>query len=73
LYCTARAAVIQTYERWLRAQLRDPSSAASREIARLARLARTRDLCLVCWCAPRPCHAEVIQRVIEESNTAEEA
>jgi hypothetical protein len=67
-----RAAVIRAYERWLREQLRNPSSPASREIRRLAQLARTRDLCLVCWCAPLPCHAEVIQRVIEEMNTTQE-
>jgi hypothetical protein len=67
---TDRAAVIQAYARWLVEQLRDPGSAASREIARLAQLARTQDLCLVCWCAPKACHAAVIKRLIEEINAS---
>ena len=61
-----RAAVIRAYERWLREQLRDESSAASRVIRDLAEQARHHDLCLLCWCAPRPCHADVIKRIIEE-------
>jgi hypothetical protein len=61
-----RAAVIRAYERWLVGQLRDESSAASRAIAELVEMARTQDVCLVCWCAPLPCHADVIKRVIEQ-------
>ena len=61
-----RATVIRAYERWLRAQLRDDESAASRAMRELAERARREDVCLVCWCAPRPCHADVIKRIIEE-------
>jgi hypothetical protein len=57
-----RAAVIRAYEDWLAEQLLDPSSPASREIHRLAELARKQDLCLVCWCAPKACHADIIKR-----------
>jgi hypothetical protein len=60
-----RAQVIRDYEDWLAEQLLDPSSPASREMSRLAALARRQDLCLVCWCAPLPCHADVIKRTIE--------
>jgi hypothetical protein len=36
-----------------------------RELERLARLARERgQLTLVCWCAPEPCHVEVIREII---------
>lgn len=36
------------------------------EIARLARLdAQGRDIVLVCWCAPDPCHTEVIRNAIQ--------
>jgi hypothetical protein len=65
---TTRAAVIQAYEDWLAEQLLDPSSPASREIHRLAELARKQDLCLVCWCAPKACHAAIIKRTIETIN-----
>jgi Domain of unknown function (DUF4326) len=63
-----RAAVIRDYEDWLAEQLLDPSSTVSREIHRLAELARKQDLCLVCWCAPLPCHANIIKRTIEAIN-----
>ena len=63
-----RVQVIRNYEDWLAEQLLDPSSPASREIERLAELARKQDLCLVCWCAPLPCHANIIKRTIEAIN-----
>jgi uncharacterized protein DUF4326 len=63
-----RAAVIRGYEGWLAEQLLDPSSPASREIHRLAKLARKQDVCLVCWCAPKACHADIIKRTIEAIN-----
>ena len=63
-----RAAVIRDYEDWLAEQLLDPKSPASREIHRLAELARKKDLCLVCFCAPKACHADIIKRTIEAIN-----
>jgi hypothetical protein len=63
-----RAQVIRDYEDWLAEQLLDPCSPASIEIHRLAALARKQDLCLVCWCAPKACHADIIKRTIEAIN-----
>jgi hypothetical protein len=63
------AAVIQAYEDWLAEQLLDPSSPASIEIYRLSELARKQDVCLVCWCAPKACHADSIKRTIEAINS----
>jgi hypothetical protein len=63
-----RAAVIRAYEDWLAEQVLDPSGPASREIHRLAELARNQDLCLVCFCAPKACHADIIKRTIEAIN-----
>ena len=65
-----RAQVIHDYEDWLAEQLLDPSSPVSREIHRLAALARKQDLCLVCFCAPKACHADIIKRTIEAINRA---
>lgn len=31
----------------------------------LVELARQGDLTLVCWCAPKPCHADVLKTLIE--------
>ncbi len=65
-----RSAVIRDYEDWLAEQLLDPCSAASIELHRLAALARKQDLCLVCFCAPKACHADMIRRTIEAINRA---
>ena len=63
-----RAQVIRDYEDWLAEQLLDPSSAASIEMSRLAALARKQDMCLICWCAPKAGHADIIKRTIEAIN-----
>src|SRR4051812_4691155 len=65
---TDRATVIRAYEHWLREQLRDEQSATNRAIRTLAERARHHDLCLICWCAPLPCHADAIKHIIEEIN-----
>ena len=50
-----RAAVIERYRRWLWNEIRQ-GRLDSAELAALA----GKDL--VCWCAPEPCHAEVLAR-----------
>jgi len=65
-----RAAVIREYEDWLAEQLLDPHSASSIEMSRLAALARKQEICLLCFCAPKACHADVIKRTIEAINRA---
>lgn len=38
----------------------------SAELQRIAELVRNgQDVALACWCAPRPCHGDVIKRAIE--------
>ncbi len=62
-----RKQVIQKYRQWFEVQLEDETSQVSREIARLVEKAkRYGDLRLLCWCAPLPCHAEVIKAEIEK-------
>jgi len=63
-----RAQVIRDYEDWLAEQLLDPKSPASIELHRLAVLARKQDICLVCFCAPKACHADIIKRTIAAIN-----
>lgn len=60
-----RAEVIRKYEVWLSRQAcaRDPRVYG--ELERLAALARERGtLTLVCFCAPLPCHAEIIREIL---------
>jgi hypothetical protein len=60
-----RATVIARYRQWLRDCIIAGDPRVSRELERLARLARERgQLTLVCWCAPQPCHADVIREFL---------
>lgn len=58
-----RAKILARYEYWLREQLKTDTP-QRREIERLTDYAE--GLVLACWCAPEPCHGEVIKKVIEE-------
>jgi len=58
-----RAQVIEQYEAWLNQQLADPDSPQSRELEQLRRKYQSEgELTLICYCAPKPCHAQVIKR-----------
>jgi hypothetical protein len=56
-----REQVIARYRHWLWEQLQLPDSPQERELRRLLAQARSGDLVLLCWCAPLPCHAEVVR------------
>ena len=60
----SREQVIARYRRWLWAQLQAPGSAQERELRRLLAQARSGELELLCWCAPLPCHAEVVRSAL---------
>ena len=59
-----REGCIERYRAWLKAEYAK-RGAVYAEIQRLVALAQQGDLVLVCWCAPEPCHGDVIQRVVE--------
>lgn len=55
---------ISNYRAWLWEQIKLRNEVYA-ELVRIARLARRRDVTLICWCDPEPCHATVIARAIE--------
>jgi hypothetical protein len=58
---------LDKYEIWLDEQLRDSWSHASREFeCLLTTLKLVGELILICWCAPHPCHAEIIKKKLLE-------
>lgn len=61
----SRETSIQLYETWLDDEVAMGNAAITAELDILRGIARTGDLTLVCWCAPRRCHAEVIKEVLE--------
>ena len=62
-----RAAVVARYRTWLQEQLAaGPNNPAYAELQRLLVVAQRRPLRLVCWCAPFPCHGDVIAELLHE-------
>ena len=60
-----RVTVIEQYRQWLWGQIRlNPDGPAVRELKRIACLSRQFDIVLLCFCAPLPCHSEVIIRAV---------
>ena len=63
-----RAQVIQKFRDHLDEVLKDPEHPVTRRIRELAIIARNGDLFLVCFCAPKSCHGNVIKDAIERMN-----
>ena len=66
-----REGAVKLFRAWLRGDIRGVRQLpvwdiAHRELDRLRALHEKHGkLTLVCWCAPKPCHAEVIKEVLE--------
>lgn len=65
---TPREGAVAAFERHFRTMVHSyPESHEAQAVARLtARHRAGEHLVLVCWCAPLPCHANVIAQVIRE-------
>jgi len=66
-----REEVIRKYDRWLTDEISPEGRKRCRlvydAVLRLVQLLRTTGhLVLICWCAPLPCHADVIARKVRE-------
>ena len=62
----SRAEAIEAYRLWLAEKIRQGDPAVCGELDRLHALAQAGEVCLLCWCHPLPCHAEVIRQVLLE-------
>lgn len=63
----SRDDVLKKYDEWLNVMLQDPDSSQSRHIGYLmAKARREGHLTLLCWCAPLPCHGDIIRDVLLE-------
>ena len=58
--------VCDQYERWLRKKIAEKDPAVCAALNALYKKAKAGPITLVCWCAPRRCHADSIKRVLEE-------
>jgi hypothetical protein len=58
----SRLEVILKYKKWLWEAYSNPLSPQRKELERLKQI---QDLRLLCWCAPLPCHGDVIKSCLE--------
>ena len=63
-----RAQVIEKFRARLDELLKDPNHPVTRRITELALIARSGDLFLICFCAPKSCHGDVIKQAVERMN-----
>lgn len=60
-----RQECIRKYKRWLWENIKLPTSIPMTELKRLVALATAQDLVLRCWCAPKPCHGQVVAAALQ--------
>lgn len=60
-----RATIISQYREHLLRSLKEDPTTAQAFAELLGRLKQEGSLTLMCWCAPKPCHAEVIKELLE--------
>lgn len=60
----SREQVIRQYRDWLEQQIELKNWTVINELDRLAEIAQQGDLNLVCFCAPKPCHGDVIKQLL---------
>jgi hypothetical protein len=67
-----RTAAINGYEVWLKDEIEDSNLNVIRELHRIAdRYLQGKDVRLVCFCNPKPCHGHVIRQVILDAIATE--
>lgn len=63
----SREESIQRYESFLREKINSKDENISKELNHIYRLVKSGfDVNLVCFCAPKPCHGDIIKKIIEE-------
>ncbi len=62
----SRDEAVDRYEEWLSERMKAQDQEILKELYRLKEIALSGPLNLVCFCAPKRCHGDVIKRVIEK-------
>ena len=57
---------VELYRSWLQERIADGDEQVCGALDRIDQAARKGPVSLGCWCAPEPCHAEVIAEVLGE-------
>lgn len=65
-----RGNCIARYDTWLNEQIQSGNRLVCEALNQIYEQAQSQPVSLVCWCAPAPCHGNVIKRVIVEAHSA---
>ena len=57
---------VAKYEEYILKKIEEKDEAICNELNRIYKIAKTDDVNLVCFCKPKPCHGDVIKRIIDE-------
>jgi len=60
-----RTQVVEKFRAYLEEALKNPRHPVTQRLRELALIAQNGDLVLVCFCAPKSCHGDVLKEVIE--------
>lgn len=63
-----RDEVISKYKKWIIKKLIEGNEQVRNELQYIAMEARRKDVDLLCYCAPKPCHGDVIKKLVEIFN-----
>lgn len=63
----SREEAVESYRTYLDLQIENKNPIFLRELTRLAHLSLKQPLFLVCFCAPKACHGDVIKQVLEDA------
>jgi len=61
-----RIRCIKEYKFWITQKIHNKDELVLEELVRLAKIAELGDLDLVCWCAPKACHGDIIKKILED-------
>lgn len=65
----SREIAVESYRKYLEEKIKSKDKAVCNELNRIYKLAMNKEIYLVCYCAPKPCHGDVIKEIIEEKQS----
>ena len=63
--CDTREESIEMYEKYLRKRIKERNSDICDELRRIHNLSKNHDINLVCFCKPKPCHGDIILKILK--------
>jgi hypothetical protein len=63
---STRDLVCNQYREWFKEQIKMPNSDVLVELRSIYTIAKSNDISLGCWCAPKRCHAETIKAFLDK-------